>query len=401
MAIPQNFNSNAMLKAASSRCGLYHFGEHYFKPALDKFIQSCIEDGYVTELGLVSIREAIVNILVKRLRFEEDLRKHPEILEGKIVSPLVILGSPGRVGSTKLHRVLANATNIQTTPLWQVMNPVPSSDAEKGKPDPRIKITDGFCRRLEQYQPQLYSAIQPIATEPDEDPYMFELSFMQFMFNSIAHVPSYMHWMYEQEWLETYRYHKKMLQYLQWQNGTSGIPMLLKGPSHTAHLDMFHSVFPDAKFVQIHRDPVTCIASMAKVVQLLQGLEPTNGTSSTRDSAELLAWWTRHCLLENLRIRERQPEIPIVDFYYEDVCDDAVVLAQKIFDFWGIQLSEESQKRMRDWELSNNQHKLGKFEYTLDEAGINREEYEATIESYLHRFYPNKIRSKEAKKYPQ
>src|SRR3546814_6565795 len=84
--------------------------------------------------------------------------------------------------------------------------------------------------------------------------------------------------------LAPYRYYKKLLQFVQWQNGTSGVPMLLKGPSHTPHMDMLHEYFPDAKFVQIHRDPVTCVASMGKVVWMLHQLQPIQGKDSIADS---------------------------------------------------------------------------------------------------------------------
>src|SRR3546814_16427255 len=93
---------------------------------------------------------------------------------------------------------------------------------------------------------------------------MFDMTFMQLMFLAIANVPSYVEWIYRQDWHAPYRYYKKLLQFVQWQNGTSGVPMLLKGPSHTPHMDMLHEYFQDAKFVQIHRDPVTCVASRSE-----------------------------------------------------------------------------------------------------------------------------------------
>jgi hypothetical protein len=388
MSSASNFNSTALLRTASGQCGLTNFGGDHFRAGLEKFIAACRDDGFVPAAGLESIGDAIVRILVNRLRFEDTIAKRPEILDEEITTPLIIIG-PGRVGSTKLHRLLANAENIQTTPLWQVMNPIPSANTAQSEPDPRIKVAEDFCESIRVHVPQLYAAIEPVATAPDEDPYMLDMTFMQLMFLALANVPSYVHWIYQQDWLEPYRYHKKLLQYLQWQNGTAGKPMLLKGPSHTPHMDMLYKLFPDAKFVQIHRDPVTCAASMAKVVWMLHTLRPVKGSDTVHDSAAMQQFYMRHCLLQNLKIRNEHPEIPVADFYYEDVRDGAIELARKIFNFWGVDLSEESLQRMRRWDSSNQQHKLGRFEYTLEESGIDPGQYEASLAPYLQRFFPN------------
>jgi hypothetical protein len=379
------FQAQALLDEATARTGLGDFGEDTFVPALECYIDACRNDGYVPEDAWPTVAESILKILGNRLRFERELVEHPEILNEELTTPLFILGAPGRVGSTKLHRLLGPAQAIQTVPLWQVMNPVrPDHGAVNG--DPRIAECDGFCGLIREHQPQLFAAIQPIATAPDEDPYMFDMTFKQIMFNASVHVPTYITWIYEQQWDDTYAYHRRMLQYLQWQNGTSGVPLLLKGPSHTPHLDMLHAHFPDAKVVHVHRDPVTCCASMGRVVELLQDLQPVHGTATLEDHSRLMADWTRHCLLENLRLRDAVPDLPVADFYYDDLIRDAVGVAEKIFEFWGVPLSDYDHRRIEDWEATNSQHKEGKFVYSVEDSGIDRAAFERSLQPYLDRF---------------
>lgn len=380
------FSADALIREAVRQTGLSDFGGDEFRPALEKFVLACLDDGFVPEAGLPSIGTAIARILSNRLRFEEILKRHPEILEEEIVTPLFIVGA-GRVGSTKLHRLLANVVEIQTTPLWQVMNPIPSN-LESAAEDPRIAITRSFCEVVKQNQPQLYAAIEPSADEPDEDPYMFDISFMQLMFLAIANVPSYIYWIYRQDWEWPVAYHKKMLQFLQWQNGTQGKPMLLKGPSHTPHMDLLLKHFPDARFVQIHRDPLTCIASMGKVVWMLHRLQPIPHLDTLADSARMQQFVIKTFIVDSLKIRDADPDFPIADFYYEDVRDDAINVAQRILDFWGQPLSDDSLARMRSWDAGNAQHKLGRFEYSIEEAGIDMDQYRVDFDPYLRRFYP-------------
>src|SRR3546814_6544366 len=110
---------------------------------------------------------------------------------------------------------------------------------------------------------------------------------------------------------------------------------------------------------------------MGKVVWMLHQLQPIQGKDSIADSTRTQTFYQGHCLRENLRIRAAHPEIPIQDYYYEDVRDDAAGLAERIFAFWGLHLSDESSARMQAWEGRNTQHKLGRFEYTVEESGLD------------------------------
>src|SRR3546814_20452616 len=107
------------------------------------------------------ISPSIVRILVNRLRFEEILQRHSAILDEKIVTPLFIIG-PGRVGSTKLHRLLATATIVHSTPLWQVMHPIPFPHTDPAGPAPRIAAPQPFCNALRAKQPPSFA---PLATD--------------------------------------------------------------------------------------------------------------------------------------------------------------------------------------------------------------------------------------------
>src|SRR3546814_4582250 len=132
-----DFRAAALMDEARAQSGLGDFGEDNFRPALATFVKACREDSYVDPAGLPDIAASIVRILVNRLRFEEILKRHSAILDEKIVTPLFIIG-PGRVGSKKLHRLLANATNVQSTTLWQVLKPMPFPNTDPAGPDPRI-----------------------------------------------------------------------------------------------------------------------------------------------------------------------------------------------------------------------------------------------------------------------
>ena len=88
--------------------------------------------------GIETFRNAMLRHLVNRLRIEDDLRRHPEILDEDVSDPIVIVGMP-RTGTTKLQRMLSAAPEVQKLYLWRMLNPAPFPDAVAGAPDPRIQ----------------------------------------------------------------------------------------------------------------------------------------------------------------------------------------------------------------------------------------------------------------------
>ncbi|TAM68263.1 sulfotransferase [Mycobacterium sp.] len=374
-------DADAVIAEAVARSGLRDFGPDDFIEPLRRFTWACHDDAHISAEGAAAIAETLIGKLISRLRFEDDLKRHPEILDEPLVSPLFLIGA-GRVGSTKMHRLLANAAGIQSLPFWQLQNPAPSRDGT----DQRQAACESFCTQIEHGLPQLFAAIEPVADEPDEEVHLFDLTMRQFYFSALAYTPSYFDWVHAQDWQSPYEYLKKLLQYLQWQNGTAGRPVLLKGPFHTPYIDIIARVFPDAKFVQIHRDPVTCAASLGKVAWMLQGI--AHGTATKHEYGRLLEDYLVRSLVGNLAPREQLASDQITDFYYEDVVADAPALAEKIFQFWGQPLTDADRAAIRDWEATNRQHKYGRFEYSLEEMGVNRVRMETELAPYLQRFYP-------------
>ena len=59
------------------------------------------------------------------------------------------------------------------------------------------------------------------------------------------------------------KWHRRFLQVLQWK--APGKRWALKSPQHMWHLQHIHREYPDALFVQTHRDPVSILVSMSNL----------------------------------------------------------------------------------------------------------------------------------------
>src|SRR6202012_1421265 len=68
--------------------------------------------------------------------------------------------------------------------------------------------------------------------------------------------------------LPAYSFHRRFLQHLQHQ--APGRRWVVKCPDHLFALDAIRAVYPDAKLIFVHRDPVKVLLSVAKLTEVLR-----------------------------------------------------------------------------------------------------------------------------------
>ena len=78
-------NANEILDQAKSETGLSDLGEPLFFEGLNKLIDSINNEASLNEIGIQAQPIRIQGLLSNRLRFEEDLKKFPEILDQEII----------------------------------------------------------------------------------------------------------------------------------------------------------------------------------------------------------------------------------------------------------------------------------------------------------------------------
>ena len=103
---PVAFDLEAMLAAARAKTGLADFGAPDFRERLAVQIRSVEEDLELNALGRLGVYGNWLRYLANRLRFEDLLRRHPEIREVEVPRPIIVAGMP-RTGTTHLLNLLA------------------------------------------------------------------------------------------------------------------------------------------------------------------------------------------------------------------------------------------------------------------------------------------------------
>ena len=107
------------------------------------------------------------------------------------------------------------------------------------------------------------------AAGPTECIAVMSQDFKSLSWEAITNVPSYSRWLLDVDHRSAYEYHRSTLQVLQ-SGGVRG-RWTLKSPHHAIALDALTAVYPDARLVLLHRDPVVLCASVCSLITTLSG----------------------------------------------------------------------------------------------------------------------------------
>lgn len=383
---PLSLDVDALAREAREKVGLRDFGDESFREALAVLVASLESEAGLNEVGRGTQHARIVDSLATRLLTEDALRRHPEIHDEDLGEPVVIVGL-ARTGTTRLHRLLGSGPAFQVARWWEVRYPAPFPGSDWRRDDPRIAAAHAEVKATLEAVPVLATMHPWDAEGADEEIMLLEHTFTSWMPESGARVPSYVRWLDEQDLTDAYRYLARLLRFLQWQkqeSGRGGGRWILKSPFHLAYIDSLLEVFPGARVIQTHRDPLETIPSAASMYRSLQALnadevDPVAVGEAVRDRY-------RGALERCMRSRERVPPDRFIDVDYRDVGRDVIGEARRIYGWLGLPLTAEAERAMRQWSQDNAREKRAPHEYTLEEFGFTREGLAAEFAEYRERY---------------
>jgi hypothetical protein len=193
-------------------------------------------------------------------------------------------------------------------------------------------------------------------------------------------VPTYDRWVCECDMRSALKWHRRFLQVLQWK--TPGKRWALKSPQHLWHLQHIHREYPDALFVQTHRDPVKIVISTSNLAATLQGM------ASDRVDLHKVTRYYAHALAQgyNNTVAYRKsgmiPENQVVDLYFRDFMADQVGTVRRAYEHFGMSLSDSTAAAMQSFLDDNPADKHGKHLYSLANTGMEEAELRALFTDY-------------------
>ena len=380
------FDEVTLLSEAQSNAGLSDFGPDEFRPALGTLLRSLREEAPMNELGRTLLRARILESLQTRLQTQDWITRHPEILEEEIGAPLVVIGLM-RTGTTMLQRIIASDPRNHACMWWETRFPAPHAGTDWGQPEPRIPIAEAEVAAILEADPRQASIHPWDAQAPDEEIMLLEHSFRSHVPEAFVDIPTYRSWLNDQDWTPSFLYLRKLLQSLQWQKRQRGDVRerwVLKTPGHLGYIDTLFEVFPGARVIQTHRDPVDTVPSAASMNHAMWALYSDDSSANVAGAQwqERLAWGTNRAM----ESRDRYDADRFVDIWFRDAMKDPIGEIERAYGVFGIEMTDAARAGMEQWRLDNPRDKRPAHEYTLSEYGLTEEGIKEAFAEYRARY---------------
>jgi omega-hydroxy-beta-dihydromenaquinone-9 sulfotransferase len=260
-----------------------------------------------------------------------------------VEAPLFILGHY-RSGTTHLHNLLALDARFAAPTFFQAFNPHTFLSAERwGAP-----VVDRMIARR-RYQDEMALS----AGAPSED---------EFALCAMTGLSPYLAWCFPDDGAAYDRYltfrdaqesevahwGRALTTFLKKVTLRNGRPLVLKSPPHTARVRLLLRLFPDARFVHIHRNPYVVFRSTKRMIRSLQPLYHLREGPAQDGDDRIIRVYTE---MYDAFFEERSliPEGRLCEVGFEDLERAPVEVIRSIYEVLGLPGFESLQPRLENY----------------------------------------------------
>jgi hypothetical protein len=322
-----------------------------------------------------------VRFLSNLLTIQAASVRHPDKTESPIRKPIFITGLP-RSGTTFLHRLMLTDETNRAPAVWETISP--SSVA--GSRAQRIARVARQLKAFEWLAPE-FRALHPLeATSPQECSEITAHVFRSLRFDTNYHIPSYRTWMDADvvRHMPAYRFHKRFLQFLQHQDGVER-RWVLKCPEHLFALEAIKAVYPDARLVFVHRDPVKVLLSQARLTEVLRRPFTRRLDPQTLGPDESRRWLDGTRRMMAVGDDAGFPE-PVCHVHHLDLITDPVSTVDGVYRHFGMDLSPQAASAIERYVTARPKGGYGAHSYRFEDHGLDEAQERAKFRPYMVRF---------------
>jgi hypothetical protein len=370
---------DALMHAAVAETGLDDFGPTDFVERLELICQCLTKEAGLGPGGVLGAHTQLVTLLRNRLRVEDVVRRHPEILDVPVERPIVICGLP-RTGTTHLHNLLSADPALRSLPYWESEEPVNRPEPEDG----RIARTAAALDVVNTALPYFRRMHEMTPEHVHEEIGLIALDFSSMQFETMAPMPTWQEWYRAADQRPHYAYLRKVLQVLQWLRPGAGGRWVLKSPQHMEQFPALVDTFPDATFVVTHRDPVSVTASLGTMMAYLARLsrEPVDPLYVARYWADRLETMLR----TSTDTRSVLPAEQSIDVRFLEFMADDVAMVQRVYAVAGQPFTPAVRAAMDAFMAANQRGRHGGIVYRFADLGLDPDERRAALQFYVDHF---------------
>ena len=376
-------DADSLVAAARAATGLDDFGDDGWREPFAVLTDALAREAKLNTVGRLLTRAELVRVLANRLRLVDLWKREPEILAGQVRAPIFIVGT-ARSGTSILHEVLAQDPRLRSPATWEIFYSVPPPEAATCATDARIAGTDHEVKLWHEVAPEYLTMHANAAVHPQECIFLMAHELASEHFSGVHDVPSYALWLATHDLTPSFRFHRRMLQTLQWRH--PGERWLLKAPSHLTVLPALFAVYPDARVVFTHRDPAKTVPSTASLMATLRRMRRDHVDANA--IAKLLVRGVAMGLEKMMaeRASGATPDGQFVDLRYADLMRDPLAAVRAVYDRLDMTLPDDIADLMRAYLAAKPRGKHGEHRYRLEDFGLDRERLRRGYAAYCARF---------------
>ncbi|MBE19402.1 MAG: sulfotransferase family protein [Gammaproteobacteria bacterium] len=367
----QNFISEkSILKSVKGSLG----GEDYKEP-LTVLIESLNHEANLNAIGRIALKYQISSHLKIRAKIFSYLEDNAFT---KPSNPIFVIGLP-RSGTTFLFNLLSLDPNYRSPLMWEMFFPFPLLQKKSISYKLRLKKADLLISFQKKLIPDL-DVVHPInSTDPEECLLITPYSLKSLLYSYMANIPSYEDYLQQADKSSVYLWHSRFLGVLESMEKPTN--WLLKDPNHIAHLSEIKSIYPEARFINIHRDPIESIPSICSLTEKTR--RPfSQDVDKIVIGERTLAYWER-ALKKGKEAKDDIDKKDYLNLRFRDLVDNPLKQMELIYTHFGLNFSDKLRMDMTCYIDKFKSIKLTKHNYRLEEFGLNEDSVQNTVGKYL------------------
>ncbi|MBN7795918.1 sulfotransferase family protein [Parahaliea mediterranea] len=374
-------DENSLLRCAREATGLADFGDDVWREPFQVLLKALEAEAGLTLMGRLMARSDILLWLQNRLRIVDTFRRHPEIHDEPIDRPIFITGL-ARSGTSVLFELLSRDPALGSPQTWETFLSCPPPAAASYATDPRREHIHALVTQWSRVVPEFATMHEMGGHIPAECGMLWANTFISDHIAALYQIPSYHAWYASADLAPVYAWHRQMLQLLQWRNPRRH--WLLKAPEHLGHLPALLEIYPDARVIQTHRDPIRCMSSATSLLGSLYWMRSDRPFDATA-FAGLVEGEATAARLERVMAQRAAGLVPsqnIHDLRYADLLTDPMACIEALYTHFHMPLTEVTRGAMTAFLADKPQGKFGSHQYGISAADHASRRYFAAYQAH-------------------
>ena len=201
-----------------------------------------------------------------------------------------------------------------------------------------------------------------------------------------ALLAEYGRWLLDYDMTGPYRFYRQTLQLLAHRRGEARF--LLKCPEHLWFVDSLLEVFPDARIVWTHRDPVASVASYCSLISL--GQRMLYGRFDPLKLGQHIQSRFREGVERAMQARQRAEALGKGDQFFDvdftTLVRDPPAVVRQIKEWADMPHDKASEARVQRWMNTERGDKKGAHKYSAEVYGLDGHAIHREYADYIDRF---------------